>query len=110
MKEEFLNLLKQVKREGTQEVSPNWWPGNPNPQPGTEDWFFQHPDYGSNAEPHQADKCAQKAFDDAYIYNMTESIAVWVVTGSFSLAAFATAFGTSYAISYATCLYNEGVR
>ena len=87
-----------------------WWSGNPNPKPGTEEWFFQNPNYGGKAKSHQAKKCAQKAFDDAYISNMSGAITAWLATGAFSLAGFTATFGSGYLISYASCLYKDGVR
>ena len=97
-------------KEGTQEVSPNWWPGNPNPQPGTEDWFFQHPNYGSNAPDPVAKECGYQAIVDSLLVpSGIAAFNTWYLKKKFDLYTFGLSFVAEVTYNYATCLWRSGV-
>lgn len=39
---------KEETAENQDDLEPRWWPGNPNPYPGTEAWLQQHIDDSSS--------------------------------------------------------------
>lgn len=104
------NKITNELRINNNVIKPNWWPGNPNPQPSTEDWFFQHMDYGGNAPSGIAKACAVEAFNNTYINTMSSAVVAWAAGGAFSLSVFAATFGFSYVMDYAKCMYRHGVR
>ena len=91
-------------------IQPRWWPGNPNPQPGTEDWFFQHPDYGKNATKLQAEECGKSALIGATTSLVVAGFATWLSGGVFTVALFAKTFGEGLVGTYGTCLFEKNVK
>lgn len=99
--------MKKLFKLFLSSVQPRWWLGNPNPIPGTEDWFFQNQNYGSNAPIAFSRDCAKQALKDALIPGGTiEAINYWLLKKAFSIGS----FGVGYIYSYGLCLWNKGVR
>lgn len=93
------------------EVTPYWWPGNPNPQPGTEDWFFQNPTYGTNSPDPVARECGKKAIYDALVPSLAiDAFIAWYAKRKFDLYTFGLSFVVNVTYNYAACLWSSGVR
>ena len=92
-------------------IQPRWWPGNPNPQPGTEDWFFQNPTYGTNSPDPIAKECGKKAIYDALMPSLAiDAFVTWYAKRKFDLYTFGLTFVAEVTYKYATCLWEAGVR
>ena len=102
-------VVKAADLKNQSLLQPNWWPGNPNPQPGTEDWFFQNLTYGANATKLQAEGCVKSALIGAGFSISFLALATWVSAGTFTLAAFGSTFGTGLITSYGACLFEKNV-
>lgn len=87
-------------------IQPRWWPGNPNPQPGTEEWFFQHPDYGPKGDSQIAQKCAIEALFPSLGSSALSEITIWIAKGVFSVGSFGISFGSGFVVSYGVCVWN----
>lgn len=97
--------------DNTNIATPNWWPGNPNPQPGTEDWFFQNPSYGTNAPDAVARRCGQEAIFDALVPAAAEeAFVMWFAKKAFDIGTFGLSFVANMTYNYAMCLWRSGVR
>lgn len=110
----FVSTVVTVLAEGdfppSEQPTTRWWPGNPNPQPGIEDWFFQNQNYGSNAPIAFSRDCAMQALKDALIPGGTaEAINYWLLKKAFSVGSFGVGFGVGYMYSYGACLMSKGV-
>lgn len=99
-----------TNNNGSNESTPLWWPGNPNPQPGTEDWFFQNPTYGGNAPDPVARECGKDAVFDALLPNSAAAFAKWYALRKFDLYTFGLSFAANVTYNYAICLWRAGVR
>lgn len=100
-----------TNNNGSNESIPKWWPGNPNPQPGTEDWFFQNPTYGTSSPDPIAKECGKEAIYDALVPSLAiEAFATWYAKRKFDLYTFGLTFVAEVTYNYATCLWDAGVR
>ena len=103
---EFNEITNELKIDGTT-YKPTWWPGNPNPQPGTEDYLFQHysPNFGSSASKPTVSACLVSMGID-----LTKSVVkAFFKTGPWNLKRFVVYFGVALAESYITCLITKGI-
>lgn len=83
------------------EISPYYWPGNPNPIPGSEAWLQQHL-YFVPTSP-KARKCAQQVIGSGW--NTAEGIVGGIIGATVSMISFAKSFGASSAINWFHCMY-----
>lgn len=81
------------------EIVPTWWPGDPNPKPGTEAWLQQnaHVAPGNMA---LARSCAVKAGVNATSTVLTS----WLSSGVWTLESFVITFGLSFGVVYFDCI------
>ncbi len=103
---EFNEITNELKIDGTT-YKPTWWPGNPNPQPGTEDYLFQYysPNFGSSASKPTVNACLVSMGID-----LTKSVVkAFFKTGPWTLKRFVIYFGVALAESYITCLISKGI-
>ena len=103
----FNDITKEFTINGST-YTPDWWPGNPNPQPGSEDWLFQHysPNLGSTAPKGTVSTCLVSiGFDLTWA-----AVTAFFKTGPWNLKRFVTYFGTTFAVSYANCLVSKGFQ
>ena len=104
---EFHEITQELK-VGEKTFKATWWPGNPNPQPGTEDWLFQHysPNLGSTAPKATIDSCLVSVGLDL----CAAAVKAFFQTGPWTLRRFVTYFGVALAESYALCLIAKGIN
>ncbi len=103
---EFNEITNELKIDGTT-YKPTWWPGNPNPQPGTEDYLFQHysPNFGSSASKPMVNACLVSMGID-----LAKSVVkAFFKKGPWNLKRFVIYFGLALAESYVTCLITKGI-
>lgn len=93
----YVELLQEINNEQIS-IAPTWWPGNPNPQPGTEDWMFQNQHYAPPSD--LAKKCAIKAMGGGSL----SSIGAFLKFGA-SIGLAIRTFGVGWAISYTKCIF-----
>lgn len=79
-----------------------WWPGDPNPEPGTEAWLQLHGNVTTN-DSTVARRCALEAVGSSIA---PSSIYSWVAKGAFSVASFGLAFGIDWTYNYWKCIIN----
>ena len=85
------------------EIGPTWWPGDPNPKPGTEAWLQQNYYVGpGNIE--LARRCALQALLPAGIKAGSKSLIIWLANGAWHLGSFAGTFGLKFAVEYCSCI------
>lgn len=103
---EFNEITQEFKVNGIT-FKPTWWPGNPNPQPGTEDWLFQHysPNLGSSAPKSTVSACLVAIGIDL----SKAAVKAFFESGKWTLSRFVSYFGIALAESYATCLIGKGI-
>lgn len=83
---------------------PRWWPGDPNPQPGSQEWLWTHASYTTSSSA-KAKKCGLKALKGAVIVGgVDRAVEKWVLKAIFNVGTFAASFGLSFAYGYYTCL------
>ena len=81
------------------EIVPTWWPGDPNPKPGTEAWLQQNAHVGpGNME--LARRCAVQAGIGAGSRLLID----WLYTGVWTLESFVMTFGRDFAVDYFMCI------
>lgn len=88
----------------TQLSRARWWPGDPNPEPGTEAWLQLH---GSTttSDPTVARRCAVQALAGAIIPGgIDAAVHKWILKGVFSVSSFALSFSISWCYGYFTCI------
>jgi len=92
-------------------ISSRWWPGNPNPPYGSEDWLFQNYGYnfGSSAPSDIAKGCALQALIGGGISGAETLAYTWSTGGVFTLGVFVFKFGAGAATGYAGCLIYNGI-
>lgn len=95
----------------SEQLTTRWWPGNPNPQPGTEDWLYQNysKNLGNNASQVVAESCALSALVGGSFTAAEATIGTWVKGKKFSLGSFVLTFGIGAASGYAQCLVVNGI-
>ena len=86
--------------ENPDDPEPRWWPGNPNPFPGSEAWLQQHIDY-SSGDPTKSRECLIEAFGFG---SLTGEALSWLAAGTFTVASLLKSFGTGIAISWLLCM------
>lgn len=93
-------------------IQPRWWPGNPNPQPGTEDWLYQNysPNLGSSASSSVAEDCSLSALIGGGVSVTSNTLKNFISGKKYTLAIFITYFGVGYAEGYAACLIYNGIK
>lgn len=107
----FAIETENSRENNPMEITPYWWPGNPNPQPGTEDWFFQNPSYGSSAPDPVAKQCGYDAIVDALLPSAVEEAFMnWYLKKQFDIYTFGLSFAVNVTYNYAVCLWRSGVR
>lgn len=89
-----------------------WWPGNPNPQPGTEDWLFQNYgyNYGSNGSTKITENCLLSALIGGGVGGAYTLVETMKKGGKLTLNRVVSAFGVSTATSYVACLIENGIK
>ena len=81
-----------------------WWPGDPNPQPGSQEWLWTHATMKPNTAT-KAKKCAINALLLGGFKGSAESAVVtWITKGIFTLGSFAATFGIGFAVDYFSCI------
>ena len=103
---EFNEITNELKIDGTT-YKPTWWPGNPNPQPGTEDYLFQHysPNLGSSASKSTVSACLVNVGIDLG----KAAVKAFFQSRPWNLRRFVIYFGVALAESYAICLITKGI-
>ena len=92
------NTLQSSK--SPDQIEARWWPGNPNPEPGSEAWLQLY-GYKTPGNPTIARKCALEALGGSF---GASSIASWIAGGTFTVLNFARTFGASWAVGYLACI------
>lgn len=80
--------------------TPRWWPGNPNPLPGSEAWLQNH--MYLPAPSVTARRCASSALIGT---SLTSGVGAWITRGPLTAFSFGATFGAGYLISYTLCVY-----
>lgn len=90
---------------GGQAVSPRWWPGNPNPVPGSEAWLQNH--MYLPAPSATARRCAKSALTGSVVTGgITAGVEKWIIKGILTGASFGASFGIGYIVSYTQCVFD----
>lgn len=85
---------------GTEEITPYYWPGNPNPIPGSEAWLHEN---GTKIPTGpKARQCANKVLGSGWTY---AGGAAGLIGTTLSIAAFAKSFGITAAMSWLQCVH-----
>lgn len=93
-----------VNENPSTEISTFWWPGNPNPIPGSEAWLQQHGGIKAKSSA-KAKACGIKALKDAFIPGTAEAaIGTWLLKQVFSVTSFGLSFGVNAAYNYYQCV------
>lgn len=96
---------KEEPTENSGDPEPRWWPGNPNPFPGSEAWLQQHIDY-SSGDPTKSRECLVEAVGtkdlgaDALSWFATSALA-----GVFTVTGLIEALGVAIAIRWLMCMF-----
>lgn len=93
---------QQINTSG-ETASPNWWPGDPNPQPGSEAWLQQNANVRAS-DMTTARKCALEALIGSGIGSSSDAFISWLGRGVWSVGSFAQSFGVSWVVSYFYCI------
>ena len=107
---EFNEITNELKIDGTT-YKPTWWPGNPNPQPGTEEYLYAQMQknryFNPSISPETAKACAMEVSNNL-VKIAIDTIIGFVASGNYSLASFLghTGFGffTGMAKIYYGCI------
>lgn len=92
-----------VYEDGTA-PQPRWWPGDPNPQLGSQEWLWTHTSYTTPSSA-KAKKCGLEALKGATITGGAQrAVEKWLLKLAFNVGSFAASFGIGFAYSYYTCL------
>lgn len=85
---------------------PNWWPGDPNPQPGSEAWLQLH----ASVKPGNmevARSCALQALAPSGVGAGAESFITWLYQGVWTVGSFAASFGLNWTVGYFDCIIRD---
>lgn len=100
------NLLDpyETTEEDNTTPQPRWWPGDPNPQPGSQEWLWTHATM-TPGTPTKARSCAIEAITVGGLGNSALSkVSSWIAREVFTVASFASSFGVGAAINYLQCI------
>ena len=99
-----MSMSLPLKAEGKNVLEPSvetkWWPGNPNPAPGSEAWLQLY-GYTAPSDATTARKCAIQALGGSF---NPASIASWIAGGTYTVLNFARSFGAGWAVAYFSCV------
>ena len=87
-------------------VQPRWWPGDPNPRPGSEAWLQQH----ASVKPGNmevARRCALQALAPSGIGAGAGEFISWLTKGVWTVGSFAQSFGISWVVGYFDCIIQD---
>lgn len=98
----YKNVLSATEDNGLPQA--RWWPGDPNPQPGSQEWLWTHAQMKPGS-PTKAKKCAKQALIKGGFTGSAESAVVtWMLGNVFTLGAFAATFGVGFSVEYFNCI------
>lgn len=95
----------QSSKDKTEESgpTPRWWPGNPNPAPGSEAWLQNH--LYLPAPSAKAKTCALQTLGGSVAGATTVTVGKWIANGVLTAASFGLWFGMQYIASYTYCVF-----
>lgn len=82
-------------------VTPRWWPGNPNPEPGSEAWLQNH-----MYLPAPSEKARSCAYSTLINTTLTSGVSAWLSRATLTAYSFGITFGAEYLVSYALCVFS----
>ncbi|MBF0579390.1 hypothetical protein IM774_06285 [Erysipelotrichaceae bacterium RD49] len=84
----------------------NWWPGDPNPRPGSEAWLQQNTNVrAGNMEA--ARRCGLQALAPAGIGAGADTFYIWLMQRVWTVGSFARTFGISWVVGYFDCIIRD---
>lgn len=92
---------QEVPKSDTEsEIGARWWPGDPNPTPGSEAWLQLH-GHTAPKDSKLARKCAVEALGGSF--NLS-SISSWIAGGTWTVLNFSRSFGIGWTVAYFECV------
>lgn len=99
-----MSMSLPLKAEGKNVLEPSvetkWWPGNPNPAPGSEAWLQLY-GYTAPKNVETARRCAVEALG---IAPTASSLISWLAKGVYTVSSFCRTFGADFVGNYFSCV------